>query len=85
VTTYQDYRYINNTWIIGDSTYIIAGIEFKTNFDKYYSLGYTNGTAQKEEFKGYSLGFVHGQFGSHIDSLGFVWYKRCLKNSTVFE
>ena len=44
-----------------------------------------NATGQKEGFKGYVLGFAHGKAGGHVDSLGFVWYKNCSRDSEVFE
>jgi len=85
VITYEANRTIDDKENRREVKALIVGISFKTDGNRNYSFGPQNGKERKEKFKDYSLGFVYGKSGGYIDCLGFVWYKYCLRNSTVFE
>lgn len=84
VTVYQDYRKIVNPWQ-PDGTYIVVGIEFKTDRDRRILFGSNNGTRKSEAPAGYFLGYAQGKAGGYIDSLRFMWYKYSLKNASVLS
>ena len=82
VTFYQDYRRIINPWQ-PNGTYIVVGIQFKTDRDQQILFGSNNGTKKFEAPAGYFLGYAQGKAGGYIDSLRLMWYKYAQKTSPI--
>ena len=81
----EDYRNIINPWREGKLTYIIVGINFKTDHYREILYGSTNGVYKAESPKNHFFAYAQDKAGGHIDSFRFTWYKYCLKNSTIME